>query len=161
MINHVSKAGCLAGYSNEAMIDPLELLTMPCDVLIPAALEGAIDADLARRIRCRVLAEGANGPTAPAADLVFEERKKDVFLIPDILCNSGGVIVSYFEWVQGLQQVFWDRTKVLQQLRAVLDRSFNLVIARAIRDGISHRAAALSIGIEKVRGAKRTRGLFP
>jgi glutamate dehydrogenase (NAD(P)+) len=142
-------------------MDPAELLTLPCTVLVPAALERVIQADNAGKLRCRILAEGANGPTTPDADLVLDQRRDEIFLIPDILCNSGGVIVSYFEWVQDLQQFFWDEAEVMSKLYHVLDRAFAQVMRRVERDGISHRNAAMAIGVEKVRSAKNTRGLFP
>lgn len=161
LLQHVGTFGRLAGYSNELVIEPECLLTQQCDVLIPAALERAITAANVAKLNCRVIAEGANGPTTPEADDILNLRKNEIFIIPDILCNSGGVIVSYFEWVQGLQQFFWDKEQVLQRLFAILDRSFSQVIARAAAENISHRAAALAIGVEKVRDARSTRGLFP
>ena len=91
------------------MIDGKALLTQPCDVLAPCAIERVIDEPIARPLQCRVLAEGANGPTTPEADRVLSQRNDEIFVIPDILCNAGGVIVSYFEWVQDLQQYFWSR----------------------------------------------------
>ena len=108
-----------------------------------------------------MLAEGANGPTTPDADLVLEKRQDEIFLIPDILCNSGGVVVSYFEWVQDLQQLFWEEDEVMRREYQILDRAFDTMVARAKTDGISHRTAAMAIGVEKVRAAKNTRGLFP
>ncbi len=150
----------LAGFSNELSFDPTELLAQPCEVLVPAAMERVIDKDMATRLRCRVLAEGANGPTTPDADLVLAGRP-EIFVIPDILCNAGGVVVSYFEWVQDLQQFFWDEAEVMSKLYHVLDRAFTQVMARVERDGVAHRTAAMAIGVEKVRGAKRVRGLFP
>lgn len=141
-------------------IDPGALLVQRCDVLVPAAIERVVDAANAGGLRCRILAEGANGPTTPGADAILAGRP-DIFVIPDILCNAGGVIVSYFEWVQDLQQLFWDETQVNEQLRRLLDRSFDAVMERAERDGISHRMAALAIGVEKVRQAKSIRGLYP
>ena len=116
---------------------------------------------MARRLQCRVLAEGANGPTTPDGDAVLEQRRDEIFVIPDILCNSGGVIVSYFEWVQDLQQFFWSEKDVLAKLYDLLDQAFHKVISRAKHDGITHRTAAMSIGVEKVRDAKVLRGLFP
>jgi glutamate dehydrogenase (NAD(P)+) len=97
----------------------------------------------------------------PEADLVLDQRRREVFVIPDILCNSGGVVVSYFEWVQDLQQFFWDEAEVMSKLYHVLDRAFAQVMGRAQRDGVAHRTAAMAIGVEKVRGAKKSRGLFP
>ncbi|MDQ2765190.1 MAG: Glu/Leu/Phe/Val dehydrogenase [Pseudomonadota bacterium] len=160
MLRHVGISGALAGFSNELSFDPAQLLTQPCDVLVPAAMEQVIDADVAGRLQCRVLAEGANGPTTPEADEVLNQRK-DVFIVPDILCNAGGVVVSYFEWVQDLQQFFWDAPEVVTRLHHVLDHAFGQVMARVDRDGIPHRTAAMAIGVEKVRDAKRVRGLFP
>ena len=157
---HVRLHRTLAGYSTEALIDPAALLVQPCDILVPAAVERVIDAGVARRLNCRILAEAANGPTTPDADAVLEDRG-DIVTIPDILCNSGGVIVSYFEWVQDLQQLFWEEDEVQRRLERILDRAFNQVDARAQQDGISHRMAALAIGVGKVRDAKQTRGLFP
>ena len=112
------------------------------------------------RLRCRVLAEAANGPTTPEADRVLAERN-DIFVIPDILCNAGGVVVSYFEWVQDLQQFFWDEAEVTTRLQQILDRAFAAVMARVAQDRVSHRTAAMAIGVERVRAAKQMRGLFP
>src|SRR5436309_11681791 len=158
---HATKHGSLAGYSSELACDPASILTMPCDVLVPAAMERVIDADIAARLQCRVLAEGANGPTTPDADLVLQKRQDEISLIPDILCNSGGVVVSYFEWVQDLQQLFWEEEEVVRREYQILDRAFDQMLARSKADNISHRTAAMAIGVEKVRAAKNTRGLFP
>jgi glutamate dehydrogenase (NAD(P)+) len=161
VIKHMATHGSLSGYSNELTYDPQEILTLPCDVLIPAATERVIDERIAKNLRCRIVAEGANGPTTPEADLVLEQRKNDIFLIPDILCNSGGVIVSYFEWVQDLQQLFWEEEEVVTRESQILDRAFDKMVTRARRDNVYHRTAAMATGIERVRGAKETRGLFP
>jgi glutamate dehydrogenase (NAD(P)+) len=160
LMNHVRRRGNLAGFSNEAVISPGDLLVQPCDVLVPAAVERVIDESNAGLLKCRVLAEGANGPTTPDADRIIEQRG-DIFIIPDILCNSGGVIVSYFEWVQGLQQLFWDEAEVQSKLNQILDRSFFNVLSRARSEHISNRMAAMAIGVEKVWNAKKVRGLFP
>jgi glutamate dehydrogenase (NAD(P)+) len=161
MIRHTEKHGTLHGYSNEAHFDPHELLAQKCDILVPAAMEQAIDGKLAERIQCRILAEGANGPTTPDADLIFNQRRGEVFVIPDILCNAGGVVVSYFEWVQDLQQLFWTEPEVRDRLNRILERSFQQVMARVEKDKVPHRTAAMAIGVEKVQKAKKTRGLFP
>ena len=108
-----------------------------------------------------MLAEAANGPTTPDADEVLNHRRGEIFVIPDVLCNAGGVVVSYFEWVQDLQQFFWDEDEVMTKLYHVLDRAFAQVMNRAERDKVPHRTAAVAIGVEKVRSAKNTRGLFP
>jgi glutamate dehydrogenase (NAD(P)+) len=161
LMRHASNHGSIAGFSSQLQHDPAEILTLPCDVLVPAAMERAIDAEVAEKLKCRVLAEGANGPTTPDADLVLEKRQDEIFLIPDILCNSGGVVVSYFEWVQDLQQLFWEEEEVMRREYQILERAFDQMLLRARADNISHRTAAMAIGVEKVRAAKKTRGLFP
>jgi glutamate dehydrogenase (NAD(P)+) len=161
LIRHAAQHGSLAGFSSELAFDPAELLTQRCDILVPAAVERVIDADVAARLQCQVLAEAANGPTTPEADVVLNERRGEVFVLPDILCNAGGVIVSYFEWVQDLQQFFWDEAEVLNRLKQVLDRAFAQVMQGVDRDRVSHRTAAMAIGVAKVRDAKAVRGLFP
>ncbi|MBA2586382.1 MAG: glutamate dehydrogenase, partial [Chthoniobacterales bacterium] len=142
-------------------IDPNEMLTMKCDVLIPAAVDRVITEKNADKLQCRILAEGANGPTTPDADLLLNKRLGEVFVIPDILCNAGGVIVSYFEWVQGLQSFLWTETEVTDKLFRILESSFTHVIRRAKEHKVSHRTAAMAIGVERVLKAKKTRGLFP
>jgi glutamate dehydrogenase (NAD(P)+) len=161
LMRHTSLHGSIAGFSSELKFDPKQVLTLACDVLVPAALERVIDAPVAEQLKCRVLAEGANGPTTPEADLVLDKRRDEIFLIPDILCNSGGVVVSYFEWVQDLQQLFWEEEEVTRREYHILDRAFEQMLARARADNVSHRTAAMAIGVEKVRAAKNTRGLFP
>ena len=158
---HVSERRVLAGFSSEALIDPETLLTQPCDVLLPAAVERVITGQNAGTLQCRILAEGANGPTTPEADRILDERRGEVFIIPDILCNAGGVIVSYFEWVQDLQQYFWSKKEVMSRLEQALERSWRNVVRRAERDGVSNRVAAMATGVERVRNAKQMRGLFP
>lgn len=158
---HAREKRVLRGFSTELSIDPAELLIQPCDILVPAALERVIDSHNVEKLRCRVLAEGANGPTTPAADLVLEARRDEIFVVPDLLCNAGGVIVSYFEWVQGLQQFFWSEDEVMERLYTALDRSWAQVRARAKKDGISNRKAAMAIGVQTVQRAKEARGLFP
>ena len=161
LARHAQDKHVLRGFSNELSIDPRELLIQPCDLLVPAAMERVIDAHNVEKLRCRIIAEGANGPTTPAADAVLEKRKDEIFVAPDLLCNAGGVIVSYFEWVQGLQQFFWTEDEVMERLYTALDRSWKQVRDRAKKDGISNRKAALAIGVQTVRRAKEVRGLFP
>jgi glutamate dehydrogenase (NAD(P)+) len=161
LMRHASTHGSISGFSSQLQFDPAQILTLPCDVLVPAAMERMIDGKIAENLKCRILAEGANGPTTPDADLVLDKRRDEIFLIPDILCNSGGVVVSYFEWVQDLQQLFWEEEEVMRREYHILDRAFEQMIARARTDNISHRTAAMAIGVEKVRAAKNTRGLFP
>jgi glutamate dehydrogenase (NAD(P)+) len=161
LMAHGAKHGSLAGFSNELALDPDELLTLPCDVLVPAAVEQVIDAKVAEQLRCRVLAEAANGPTTPDADLVLERRRDEIFVIPDIICNAGGVVVSYFEWVQDLAQFFWGEDEVTRREYQILDTAFSTMLARAKRDNVYNRTAAMATGVERVRDAKNTRGLFP
>jgi glutamate dehydrogenase (NAD(P)+) len=158
---HAAAHGNLKSAMTALACDPAEMLTLPCDVLIPAAMERVIDAEVAAKLRCRIVAEGANGPTTPEADLVLAQRQDEITLIPDILCNSGGVVVSYFEWVQDLQQLFWEEAEVMRREYQILDRAYDQMVARAARDRVFNRTAAMAAGVERVRGAKNTRGLFP
>jgi glutamate dehydrogenase (NAD(P)+) len=158
---HVHKKGHLRAFNEGDRVDPNELLEMPCDILAPCAVDRVIHEKNAAKIKCRILAEGANGPTSPEADKILDKRWDEVFVIPDILCNAGGVIVSYFEWVQGLQAFMWTETEVTDKLFRILEHSFIQVIRRARRDKVSHRTAAMAIGVERVMHAKHTRGLFP
>jgi glutamate dehydrogenase (NAD(P)+) len=158
---HVIKKGNLRAFEEADRVDPNEFLTLPCDVLVPSAVDRVINAGNAAKLKCRILAEGANGPTTPEADLILNERWDELFVIPDILCNAGGVIVSYFEWVQGLQAFMWSETEVTDKLFRILEHSFTQVIKRAKAHKISHRTAAMAIGVERVMKAKHSRGLFP
>jgi glutamate dehydrogenase (NAD(P)+) len=111
-------------------------------------------------LKCRILAEGANGPTTPGADRILEQRN-EIYVIPDILCNSGGVVVSYFEWVQSLQRLFWTESEVFAKLNQILANAFRDVTQFAQRNKISNRQAALSLGVQGVSDAKKALGLFP
>ncbi|MEA3206946.1 MAG: glutamate dehydrogenase [Chthoniobacter sp.] len=153
--------GSLQGFTGADPISPDDLLTLPCDVLVPAAVEAVITEHNAGKLRCRILAEGANGPTTPAADRILFERWAEIFVIPDILCNAGGVIVSYFEWVQGLQAFLWNESEVMDRLFRILEQAFAAVIKRAREAQLPHRMAAMAIGVERVLAAKKARGLFP
>ena len=134
------------------------LLELKCDVLVPAALEMQITKVNAGRLQCRILAEGANGPTTPEADAIL--RDKDVFLIPDILANAGGVVVSYFEWVQDLQNFFWNEAEVNNKLRKILVKAFHEVLQMSQKHSVDMRLAALMIGIDRVVRAMLWRGLY-
>ena len=139
-------------------ISNVEVLELKCDILVPAALEMQITKENADRLQCRILAEGANGPTTLEADAILKE--KGVFLIPDILANAGGVVVSYFEWVQDLQNFFWTEQEVNQKLRDILVRAFREVLDMSQREKVDMRLAALMIGIERVERAMLWRGLY-
>src|ERR1700720_4062110 len=128
---HVLKKGNLRAFDQGDRIDPNEMLVQKCDVLAPCAVDRVITEKNAGKLQCRILAEGANGPTSPEADKILDQRWADVFVIPDILCNAGGVIVSYFEWVQSLQSFFWNETEVVDRLFRVLEQSFSAMIKRS------------------------------
>jgi len=151
--NH-SLEGCPYGEK----ITNQELLELKCDILVPAALEMQITKDNAARLQCRILAEGANGPTTLEADAVLKE--KGVFLIPDVLANAGGVVVSYFEWVQDLQNFFWTEEEVNKKLRDILVKAFHQVLNLSQKHQVDMRLAALMIGIERVARAMLWRGLY-
>ena len=139
-------------------ISNTEILELKCDILVPAALEMQITKENAPRLQCRLLAEGANGPTTLEADAILKER--EIFLIPDILANAGGVVVSYFEWVQDLQNFFWTEQEVNQKLRDILVRAFHEVLHMSQREKVDMRSAALMIGIDRVARAMLWRGLY-
>ena len=149
----------LAGFPGVDAVSNAEILELPCEVLIPAAVQNQITERNAHRIDCRVLAEGANGPTSMEADAILGER--GVFVVPDILANAGGVTVSYFEWVQGLQQFFWSEEEVNSRLINLMQRAFREVLAFAEHQKVAMRMAALMRGIDRVKEAKRRRGVFP
>jgi glutamate dehydrogenase (NAD(P)+) len=149
----------VVGFPDAEAVTNADLLTLPCEVLVPAALERQITEVNAGKIQCRILAEGANGPTTPEADVILRER--GIFVIPDILCNAGGVIVSYFEWVQDLQNYFWTETQINRRLKQVLIKAFGDVDAEADRVQVDMRTAALMLGVGRVAEGKRVRGLFP
>lgn len=135
-----------------------ELLELKCDILVPAAMEMQITQANAARIACRILAEGANGPTTPEADAIL--RENGIFLIPDILANAGGVVVSYFEWVQDLQNFFWTEDEVNKKLHDILVKAFHEVLDMSRKQSVDMRLAALMIGIERVVKAMLWRGLY-
>ena len=140
-------------------ITPQELLELDCDALVPAAIENQITTENAARIRAKYVIEGANGPTTPAADAILQER--GVFLVPDVLANAGGVIVSYFEWVQDLQFYFWAENEVNVRMEAILTQSYRDVRTKARREGIDMRLAAYLIGVQRVADATLLRGIYP
>jgi glutamate dehydrogenase (NAD(P)+) len=150
----------IAGFPGAEPVGNEQLLLLPCDILVPAALERQITAANASRIQCRILAEAANGPTTPEADAILDQRP-EIFVIPDVLCNAGGVVVSYFEWVQDLQSFFWSETEIADKLFRILETSWTQILNQSRKQNISMRMAALSTGISRVLEAKRQRGLFP
>ena len=159
VLRHKRETGSVVGYPGAETITNEELLTLPCTVLIPAALENQIHAGNADHIRARIIAEAANGPTTPEADEILHE--KGVFVIPDILCNAGGVTVSYFEWVQDLQSFFWDEDEVNQRLHKIMTRAFHEVVNTARKHGVDTRTGAYILAVSRVVRAVELRGLFP
>ena len=157
---HMAANRRITGFAGGEPIDNAQLLTTPCDILVPAALERQITEANAGQIQCRILAEGSNGPTTPEADRILEQRP-EIFVIPDILCNAGGVVVSYFEWVQDLQSFFWTESEVVDKLFRILETAFTQTLNLSRKNKISMRLAALSLGVRRVHDAKRLRGLFP
>ncbi|PYM14541.1 MAG: glutamate dehydrogenase, partial [Verrucomicrobia bacterium] len=155
-----AERGTVVGFPEAAPVTNEQLLVTPCDILVPAALERQITEANAAKIKCRILAEAANGPTTPEADVILEQRG-DVFVIPDILCNAGGVVVSYFEWVQDLQSFFWTESEVVDKLFRILEGAFTQTLNLSRKQKVSMRLAALSLGVKRVQEAKKTRGLFP
>jgi glutamate dehydrogenase (NAD(P)+) len=160
-IEHVartSKNSTLEGFTEGARIGNAELLELPCDILVPAALGMQITGNNAARLKCKILAEGANGPTTLEADAILKQT--EIFVIPDILANAGGVIVSYFEWVQDLQNFFWTEDEINKRLRDILTRAFYEVLDMSRKENIGMRLAALMIGVERVARAMLWRGLY-
>ncbi|HEX2086625.1 MAG TPA: Glu/Leu/Phe/Val dehydrogenase dimerization domain-containing protein [Solirubrobacteraceae bacterium] len=153
---HLDEGGDLSDYEKADRISAEEFLSSTCDVFIPAALGGMIHADNAELITARMILEGANSPTTPKADEILADR--DVLIVPDVLANAGGVIVSYFEWVQNLQHFRWDEREVNDKLGTIMRRAYREVSARAKQDDVSLRTAAYEVGIERVVEAAKTRG---
>ncbi len=157
---YVRSQKVLHNFDGGEEITNAKLLELKCTVLVPAALERVITHENAARLKCRILAEAANGPTTNQADRIIDARD-DIELIPDVLCNAGGVIVSYFEWCQNLQNFYWDRDEVLKRLFVILDRAKEAVEFQKRKFKFSRRLAALTLGIQRVADAKAARGLFP
>lgn len=160
LLQHVKAKDPLLEFKNDAdQISNEELLQLPCDILIPAALGGVITEKNADKVNARVLAEGANGPTTPVADRILEE--KGVFVIPDILANAGGVTVSYFEWVQDLQFYFWKEREVHTRLQEIMSEAFQRVSRSSKEHGVDMRTASLMLAVKRVADAQKLRGLYP
>jgi glutamate dehydrogenase (NAD(P)+) len=156
---HKREAGSVVGVPGAEPISNEELLELGCDVLVPAAIEGVITVKNADAIKARIVCEAANGPITFEADKILVDR--GVFVVPDILANSGGVTVSYFEWVQDIQAYFWSDEEVNDRLRQIMERAFDEVHALAAAKGLTLRQAAHWLGVGRVAEAHLTRGLFP
>jgi len=151
--------GSLAGYKGGNPVSTREILEVPCDILVPAAIEGQIDADNADKIKAPIMVEGANGPTTPEADAILASN--GVTVVPDILANAGGVVVSYFEWVQDTQGYFWDIDEVNGKMEAVMVKSFTEVAEIADRERVPLRDAAMILAVGRVIAAMQARGVYP
>ena len=156
---HKSRTGSVVGLSGTETITNAELLTMPCDILVPAALESQITEENAAAVRARIVAEAANGPTTPEADRILVDR--NVLVIPDILCNAGGVTVSYFEWVQDLQSLFWTEYEINDRLRQVMTTAFGAVRETADLYHVDLRTGAQALAVSRVAEATTARGIYP
>jgi glutamate dehydrogenase (NAD(P)+) len=156
---YIVQFGSLDGYDRGARISNDELLELPCDILIVAAREDQLTAENAGRVRTKLIVEGANGPTTIEADAIFAER--GIPVVPDILANAGGVTVSYFEWVQDLGRLFWDRDEIRWKLAEKMMDAFDRVYSVSEEKGISLRLSAMVAAIREVGGALETRGIYP
>jgi glutamate dehydrogenase/leucine dehydrogenase len=159
VINWKKEHGTVQGFPGARDISNAAVLEIPCDILIPAALENQITARNAGRITAKVIAEAANGPTTPEADAILHAN--GVFMIPDILCNAGGVTVSYFEWVQDLNRDHWTETVVNEKLHSIMTRAFAETLEISHREEVDMRTAAYLLAVERVADATSMRGLYP
>jgi len=159
VLRYKHRTGSVVGYPGATPISNAALLELPCDILVPAALEEVITAENAPRIKARVIAEGANGPTTPEADEILWDR--GVFVVPDVLANAGGVTVSYFEWVQDLQSYFWSEEEVNEHLHRQMMRAFHQILAISREKGVNMRIAAYIKAISRVAKAIQLRGIYP
>nr|MCU0649624.1 glutamate dehydrogenase [Gemmatimonadaceae bacterium] len=157
-VAHVKQHRSLEGFTGGDAITNEALLELPVDVLVPAALENVITPKNAPRLQCKVLCEGANGPTTAGADPILEE--KGIFVIPDILANAGGVTVSYFEWVQDRMGYFWSEDIVNERLRDIMERSFQDVLKLALQHKVNMRTAAYMLAISRVSLVHKLRGIY-
>ncbi len=159
LLAYVRETGKVSGFPGAERVTNSELLELDCDIVVPAAIENQIDANNAPRIKAKVIAEGANGPTTPEADRILHDR--GVLVIPDILCNAGGVTVSYFEWVQDLQNLFWREATINARLKEVMVKSFNDVLDLSRKHKVDMRTAAYMLAVSRVAEATLTRGIYP
>jgi len=156
---HKAEAGKVSDYRPGDAVTNAELLELPCDILVPAAMESQITEKNAVKVQAKAIIEGANGPTTPEADPIL--RQRGIMVVPDILANAGGVMVSYFEWVQDTQSLFWEEAEVNRRMEKGLVRAFNDVYALSQREETEMRTAAYMLGVQRVAEAITTRGIYP
>src|SRR5512133_903191 len=159
VLAHKQETGALEGLRGAESITNDELLLLDCDVLAPCALEQVITSSNADQVKAKIIAEGANGPVTPAADEILDDR--GVLILADVLANAGGVVVSYFEWVQGLQEYFWKEDEINSKLRDITTRAFNETWRTTEERKTSMRLAAYGLAVRRVADATITRGLYP
>lgn len=159
LLSYVAERGTVVGFDDLETIENKDVLELEVDILVPAALANVITEHNADRIKCKILAEGANGPVTPEADSILQ--KKGIFIIPGILANAGGVVVSYFEWVQDIQHLFWSEEQVNEKLGYLMGRAFEEVYQVSTNKKVDNRTAAMMIGVGRVASAKMLRGLYP
>ncbi|TMI83311.1 MAG: glutamate dehydrogenase, partial [Bacillati bacterium ANGP1] len=159
LLRHKEQAGTVAGFRGGTPITNEDVLEVPCEILVPSALEGQITERNAAKVKARLIVEGANGPTTPEADAILQDRK--VLVVPDILANAGGVTVSYFEWVQDLQSFFWSEEEINERLERIMVRSFREVLGVSQERQVEMRTAALVKAVQRVADALITRGIYP
>jgi len=159
LVQHKAATGSVVGFRDADSLPPKELFELPCDILVPAALEAQLTAENAPRVKARMIAEAANGPTTPDADAILQQN--GVIVLPDILANAGGVVCSYFEWVQSLQKLFWSEQQVYNSLSDFMGRAFEAVYNMAQKRRVDLRTAALLLAISRVAEATAVRGIYP
>jgi glutamate dehydrogenase (NAD(P)+) len=159
VIAHKNETGSVGGFPGVESLTNEELLEYPCEILVPAALENVITEQNAARVKASIVAEAANGPTLPEADAILFDR--GVMVLPDILANAGGVTVSYFEWVQDLQENFWEEDEINERLRLKMTRAFREAYDQSQRYGVNMRLGAYAVAVNRVAEATKLRGLYP
>jgi glutamate dehydrogenase/leucine dehydrogenase len=159
LLRYKQEMGTVVGAPRTRPISNAELLELDCDVLVPAAIASVINGSNAARVKAKIVAEGANGPTTPAADRILSER--GIFVIPDILCNAGGVTVSYFEWVQDRDAYFWSIDEINARLKRIMVNAFQDVLRFSRQHEVNLRLAATMLGVNRVAEATLTRGIYP
>jgi glutamate dehydrogenase (NAD(P)+) len=159
VLEHVTITGSLRDFPGSENVTNAELLVIPCDVLLPCAMEGQLTGENAAKVQAKYIVEGANGPTTPEADDIFNDR--GISVIPDILANAGGVVVSYFEWVQDLQSFFWDENEVFRQLERIMIKAYDNTVRTAEEFNVDMRTAAQLAAIKRVGESVKIRGFYP